>query len=392
MVERPDQVVWHRLTHCPHCGRSLAETPARDYERRQVFDLPPMQIEVLEHRAEIKDCGRCRRTGQSAFPAGLPPGAPSGARLKAILVYLMNYQRLPYERTSELLADLCGQPVAPATRYRTRPACADGLSQVEAQLAPGVRQAQVAHFDETGCSLEGHREWLPVASTAQLTHSAVHPKRGPAATDAIGILPEFAGTAVPDGWSADWRYACGHALCNAHHLRELTFLAEQEGQRWAARMKGLLQRIYRAVSARREQGATALTPAQVRAYTSQYQRMLEAGLRENPPPQPPAAPRRGRVKQSKARNLLARLTRYRAQVLAFMTDFRVPFDNNQAERDIRMMKVQQKISGCFRSRAGAQYFCRIRGYISTVRKHGLNVLSALEQVFTGNPFMPSAVG
>ena len=239
----------------------------------------------------------------------------------------------------------------------------------------------------TGLSVAGQRHWLHVASTPHLTHYATHPKRGTAATDEIGILPLFHGIAVHDAWAPYWQAEGEHALCNAHHLRELTALVEQGDQAWAQEMIALLCDIKRRVETAQAAGAEGLDAVTHEAFVTRYQALLTAGLTHNPAVA--AIPgQRGRSKQSKARNLLLRLQQREAEVLRFMTDFRVPFDNNLAERDLRMMKVQQKISGCFRAVAGADTFCRIRSYVSTVRKHRINVLTALAQVFTGTPFLP----
>jgi transposase len=237
--------------------------------------------------------------------------------------------------------------------------------------------------------VEGHRYWFHVASTTHLTHYAFHQKRGRAATDEIGILPHLAGTAIHDSFSSYFGYECWHALCNAHHLHELTFVTEQLGQKWAGEFKTLLLDLKAEVERAKAQKHTALSPPQLAEYEGRYQTLLEAGLAANPPP-PGSWPRgkRGRPRQRKAKNLLDRLDKRRQQVLLFAYRFDVPFDNNQAERDIRMVKVQQKISGCFRSQAGATYFCRIRGYLSTLRKQGENLLAALLETFRGQPPLP----
>lgn len=386
MVETPDRIVIHRPTQCQYCGASLKSEQMSESERRQVFDLPPMKLEVVEHQAESKRCTSCQQTTKGQFPETVSQPVQYGERIKALGVYLMNYQLLPYERTSEVLGDLFGCSMSAGTLYGAAQACAEGLAEIEEQIKQGVRQADVAHFDETGLDIEGKRQWLHVSSTQTLTHYGSHPKRGKEATESIGILPEFDGTAVHDGWSSYRQYACAHALCNAHHLRELTFIQEQDGQVWAGEMKRLLVEIKQRV----EQAAEMqrLDEPTVQEFEQRYQQILDEGLEANPKPVPTAGPeKRGRRKQSKARNLLDRLGTYREQVLAFMYDFRVPFDNNLAERDLRMMKVQQKISGCFRCAEGATSFCRIRSYISTLRKQGKHVLSALESVFTGEPLV-----
>ena len=230
---------------------------------------------------------------------------------------------------------------------------------------------------------------MHVSSTEQLTHYAVHTKRGKAALDAIGILKGFAGVSVHDGWKSYWQYGCEHALCNVHHLRELTFLAEEHQQDWAGRMKTLLLDCKAAVEQVRAEGRSTLHPLEVADWKAQYAAVLTEGYRTNPPDPPPEAARRGRRKQSAARNLLDRLSMHQEAVLLFLDNFSVPFDNSLAERDIRMVKVQQKVSGCFRSQTGAVAFCRIRGYLSTLRKQGMAVLTALEQALVGHPVSPA---
>jgi transposase len=255
-------------------------------------------------------------------------------------------------------------------------------------IKQGVAQAAVGHFDETGRYVAGKRQGLHVASTAQLTHYAPHVKRGTEATTEIGILPVFGGTVVHDGLRSYLSYDCRHSLCNAHHLRALTFIHEQMGQAWAGEMKRLLVEIKAAVAEAQQHGAAALAASQSEDFERRYQASLEQGfVLEQAAPRLPTG-RRGRKKQSKAKNLLDRLDQYRRETLAFMSDFALPFDNNLAERDLRMMKVQQKISGGFRTTAGATAFCRIRGYISTLKKQGQHVLAALKSVFAGNPLVP----
>jgi transposase len=302
----------------------------------------------------------------------------------------MEYQLLPYERTSEVLRDLFGRR-APGvgTLHLALKSCFEGLQETHKAIKEGlIREAEVANFDETGLRVGQKGMWVHVASTATLTHYAVHEKRGRQASEEIGILPSFRGVAVHDGLSSYWHYEqCAHALCNAHHLRELSFVEEEHKQQWAGRMKRLLMEVKKAVGEEVASGGTRLEPQRVKEFERRYQQLVEAGLKANPPPA--RTGKRGRPKQSKGKNLVDRLQKHREAVLRFMYDFRVPFDNNQAERDIRMLKVRQKISGGFRTRRGAQIFCRIRGYISTVRKQGENVLGALENVFIGEPFVPS---
>jgi transposase len=260
---------------------------------------------------------------------------------------------------------------------------------VEAAIKDALVQAPVMHSDETGVRRAGALAWAHVASTDRLTHYAIHAKRGSQATNAIGILPSYRGVSVHDGWATYRAYTqCRHALCNIHHLRELTFLEEEYKQSWAKDLKQVLREMNAAVEQARAQGQSHLSASARDAFVARYDALLASGLAANPPPQRHGPPRRGRVKQSPARNLLHRLWRDKEQVLAFLDDFTIPFDNNQAERDLRMVKVQQKISGCFRTSGGSDAFARIRGYLSTLGKQGVALLAALQTVFAGQPLYP----
>lgn len=394
LVEDPRHVVLHDPQECEGCGQSLSEAEfAPDYERRQVVDIPPLlSLEVTEHRARSKRCGGCGRSTTASFPAEASARVGYGPRIKALCVYLMNYQLLPYERTSELLEDLFGEP-APGvgTLHSTLKSCFEGLQDTEEAIKAGLTEAPLGHFDETGLRVGGKGMWVHVASNTKLTHYGVHQKRGSLATEEIGILPSFRGVAIHDGWSAYQRYKrCEHALCNAHHLRELTFVEEEHEQEWAGEMKALLMEIEETVREEVASGGRRVASETKREFERRYQEVLKAGLKANPPAE--RTGKRGRAKQTKGKNLVDRLDKHRLWVLRFMHDFGVPFDNNQAERDLRMIKVRQKISGGFRTEEGAGAFLRIRGYISTVRKQGENVLAALEHVFMGKPFSPTLQG
>ena len=389
MVDAPNHTIIHRVSVCKKCDGSLKEVQAASYERRQVFDLPPIKVEVTEHQAETKHCPYCGCLNKATFPEEVQQPVQYGSYLKSIGIYLSQYQLLPYERTSELFADVFGHQLSKATLVNANHAAYEILESVEEKIKQQVIASPVVHFDETGLYINGKREWLHVASTEKLTCYAAHPKRGHEATDEIGILPEFQGTAVHDFWRSYFRYVCHHALCNAHHLRELTFILEQNGQKWAKEMIDLLHEIKEEVE-KRKTIANQLELEQIRNFEEKYDQIIQDGLSENPSSISQDQPRkRGRKKQSKAKNLLDRLKKYRQETLAFMYNFNIPFDNNQAERDIRMMKVQQKISGTFRSSQGAKVFCRIRGYISTTRKNFLSVIDAIRSALEGNPFIPT---
>src|SRR5579859_2127388 len=387
LVEEADAVEVHAPARCAGCGRSLESVPARQTERRQVVDIPPIKAWIIEHQAQTKCCPGCGVETSGAFPPEVAAPVQYGPGVATLAVYLTQEQLLPLGRTSAVLAEVFGCPVAEATVERAVAACYAQLAATEAAIKQSVTAAEVAHFDETGVNLSGTTAWLHVASTAHLTFYAVHKKRGQEALDAIGVFPAFRGRAMHDGLTSYWQYSqCAHALCNAHHLRELTFVEEQLGQSWAKDLKGVLGEIKQAVDTARRQGGASL-PAEVQhEFGRRYDALLEEGAQANPPPAPTG--HRGRPKRGKAGNLVARLRDHKEATLAFMADFAVPFDNNQAERDIRMTKVREKISGCFRTPTGAARFCRIRGYLSTLHKQGLPILASLSQAIIGNPPLP----
>lgn len=388
----PQYTTVHRVKTCQYCQADLTDVPASACEKRQVFDLPVVKLEVTEHQAEMKCCPTCGRVNRAEFPAGVTQPTQYGPRVRAQMVYFTTYHFIPLERTREIMGELYQQPIAEDT-------IANAASDVAAQVAPVNEQLSgylvetetPVHFDETGVRVEGKLAWLHSASTAQVTLCLIHPKRGSEAMDAMGILPARTGWSVHDAWAPYFTYPqAKHALCNAHHLRELVFVVERYHQDWAADLITLLGDIKGAVDAAKAQGLSNLMVDQVTDFECRYAAILEAGLDANPLA-PPVEGRRGRAKQSPPRNLLDRLATHRSEVLAFLHDFAVPFDNNQAERDIRMTKIQQKVSGGFRTRQGASVFGQVRGYLSTARKNGQRVLDVLYQAFARTPYSPSFV-
>jgi transposase len=387
-VETPDAVAVDRPVACRGCGEGLDQASVVRCERRQVLDLPPVRVQVTEYQAETRRCAGCGVETSGQFPVGVDAPVQYGPGVATLAVYLNQEQLLPEERTCRVLAEVFGCPISEATLERAVGTCHARLAEVEAAIKQGVTEAEVAHFDETGARLGGKTFWLHVASTATLTFYATHAKRGRAAMDALGVLPAFRGRAVHDGLVSYGQYQdCTHALCNAHHLRELTFVEEQLKQGWAKDLKTLLLEIKQAVDTARASGLVAVPAAATRDFLTRYDAILADGARANPPPAPTG--KRGRPKRGKAGSLVDRLRTHKAETLAFLDDFAVPFDNNQAERDIRMTKVRQKISGGFRTTTGADRFCRIRGYISTLRKQGISIFAALARTFSGNPLMPA---
>jgi transposase len=388
--EKVDVVVEHKVEQCHGCGASIVQEPVQKVWLRQIHDIPPIDLTVYEHRAEVKNCPCCGIENEAQFPLEATNVVQYGPRLKSMMVYLMEGQLLPSARTCEILSDIVGVSVSEGTLFNTRSQCFEQLAPIASTIQSAIIDSPVVHFDETGMRVNGKLWWLHVACTDGLTYYFVHQKRGGEAINEMNILPQFQGKAIHDGWKSYQGYDCEHFLCNAHHLRELIFIGEQYQQAWAIQMLILLGSIKYVVD---EAGLnqTPLATDVLNTFEARYQTILAQGFAANPPPPLPTKHRRtprGRPKQSPARNLLDRLQIQQASVLGFMYDFNIPFDNNQAERDVRMVKLKQKISGTFRSEAGAQMFCRIRGYISTLRKQGFNVMDAFVSLFSGRPQSP----
>lgn len=395
-VADPKQIVVHAVVRCHHCQAVLEGVAVEKYEKRQVFDLPEkMELEVTEHRAEIKNCPQCGAVNEGEFPEGVTQETQYGPRVRAQMVYFNNYQFVPLERTAEIMADLYHQPVSEGSVWAA-------VQEVARQVAPEMEQIkehliqteEAVHFDETGARVKGKLNWLHSMSTALVTFFVIHPKRGSEAMDQIGILPKRTGSCIHDYWKPYLKYTqAKHGLCGAHLLRELTFLVENYQQTWAEAMIQLLTEIQKAVTAAKALGQEAFSPEQLTDFRNRYDQIVAEGLSANPPPErtEESARRRGRVKQTPSKNLLDRLRDHPEKILAYMYDFDVPFDNNQAERDIRMAKLKQKISGCFRSDDGSTAFCQVRSYISTAHKNEQPILGALYSALIGTPYIPAFI-
>ncbi len=384
MVDNPQHIEWRKVEEICECGESLKEQKVKEVARRQVFDVPQMKMEVTEYRAEIKICRHCGRVHKGTFPDEVKTCVQYGERIKSIVIYLRGYQLLPSQRTAELCQELFSCPISEGTMDTI---LRDGANRLEVpveQIKEQIKAARVVNFDETGMSVNGDNHWIHVTSTKDLTHYDIHVKRGTEAINEIGILPGFRGIAVHDAWAPYFQYdQCQHSLCNAHHLRELTFIAEELQQSWAGEMIRCLLKIKQKVEEAQSAFQEHLTTSQIRLFQNRYQMILEKGYAANPLKDLSDGNRtRGRPKRGKARCLVQRLDDHRHQALAFMVDFEIPFDNNLAERDVRMAKVRQKISGTFRSLDMAKAFCRIRSFISTARKRAFNTMDAIEKIFT----------
>jgi transposase len=386
MVSTPDEVHVHELTQCEYCGKSLQHQRPVRLVKRQVFEIPEIAVKVSEHQAEVKQCPRCEQESMAAFPQGVENIVQYGTRVKTFATYLKNYALIPYGRAVELFRDLFGLSISQGTLAKIDRECSRAVSKTTDKIKDRLIHSAVAHFDETGLSIEGNLAWLHSCSTSQYTNYEVHSKRGGQAMEAIGVLPQYHGVAIHDHWKPYNKYDCRHGFCNAHHIRELKFVIEQHHQSWAQKMINLLVGAKQMVEEAKLKGKRRLGAEPREKIQADYREILGEGRKANPPPPLQGSRKRGRPRRGKITNLLDRLCRYERETLRFTEDFRVPFDNNLAERDIRMVKVQQKVSGTFRSWGGATAFCKIRGYISTVRKSGCNVIEALSAALAGQPF------
>ena len=380
----PDITIKHPLPkQCDVCLARLDSTGAQLLKTGQVFDIALPQFEVTEHRTYALQC-QCGKRHESALPKGVCEVAQYGANVRALAVHLLHGQMLPYGRTSELLRDLYGVRASTASLVLwSGQAAALVEAQVDA-IGQQVQSEAVVHADESGLRVNAKLQWLHTAVTTAYTWYGVHAKRGMQALEEHGILKGYFGTLVHDCWAPYWKLDCEHALCAAHLLRELLYVHESTKQVWSQGLMQTLQAANMACHEARQDDQATLSPEQIEAFTNRYRALVQEGQGHNLATAK-APGQRGRAKQSTTYNLLQRLHEREAQVLRFMHDLRVPFTNNLAERAIRMPKVKQKISGCFRTLPGAQNFCLIRSYLDTARKQGVGMLTALQSAFRGQP-------
>jgi transposase len=379
-VTDPDDVVNHYPPACSVCGVGLDPKTSVGHSARQVFDLPPPQpLGVTEHRAHDCQCPACGAKTRAPFPDGVNAPVQYGTRITAFVIYLLHFQLLPENRVAALMADLFGVKVAAATIARMSRTCAERLQVFVETVRNLVAGAPVKHMDETGFRIGGKTQWLHVASTALLTFYRVCAKRGSLLANVVGVV-------VHDHWKPYFTIeGVLHALCNAHHLRELKALVEIEKEEWARKMQRLLRRACHVTNRARERDVP-LRPRLIECFERRYDAILAEGLAFHETQMPlaravinGAGKRRGRAPRRTGHNLLLRLAKRKEDTLRFLRDPTVPFTNNQAERDGRMMKLRQKISGGFRSLQGAMDFALIRSFFSTARKQGWNIIDALSR-------------
>lgn len=383
LVDDPDVVVDHVPHSCGRCGSDLDRAAVIAVSRHQVRDVPPVSVTVTEHRIQSRRC-RCGCVTSADRPTGVPRApAGYGPNLRAWVVYLLVFQHVPVARVAEMIADLAG--VRPSTGWicGVLGTVAAGLADVETVIRTLLTAAHILHVDETGIKVTGARWWLHVAATDTLTTYQVDSSRGRAAINTLDVLPGFTGTAVHDCWSSYDGYPdATHALCGAHIARELVAAAETHpAQHWPSQAVDALFALNTAAHEARDQRQSRIPPDIADPQLWRWRQAILVGLSEHP--------RRPGRKQSKTRNLLERLRDRETDVLRFAHDLAVPFTNNQAERDLRPAKTQMKISGTHRSAAGAKAWARVRGYVSTARKHGISAYDAILTAVTGNPWTPT---
>jgi len=383
-VENPDVVIIHVPASCDGCGLSLNQVDGVCAEKRQVFDIPRPKIEVTEHQALEKQCPCCGERSRAIFPENVRGPVQYGERVQALTAYFAHQHFIPVDRVCEIFEDVFGIAISPGTCSNVNEKLFRQLESFENGLKTYLLAARILHFDETGMRCEKKLRWVHVVSSQLATLYTIHAKRGQEAMNEAGILPRFQGVGIHDHWFPYFAYQqITHGLCNAHHLRELTFIHEQEKEDWAKRMKDLL--VFAKNEVKRHLGQGELPQGILLQIEETYGRILAEGFEYHAllPSLPKS--KRGKQKQRDGKNLLDRLKEKRSCVLRFMYDFSVDFTNNLAEQDIRMTKLKQKISGCFRILRGGQIFCRIRSYISTARKQSWNIWDALADAIRGCP-------
>lgn len=375
-TESPDIIKKHTLLSCPDCHSSLSTTPVAKVIKRQVFDIPIPKIEVTEHQAEVKYCKCCNKKITASFPTGVLAPAQYGEVIRSWSVYYQYQHFIPEDRLQQLFSDLYGVQLATATLTNYNRLAFDSLASFEESVLSEVKAARVKNLDETGFRVAGKTKWLHVASTKTATYYHVSPKRK-------SLLDGLSGTVIHDHWKSYYNLeGVEHALCNQHHLRELKAITEHDKEAWAQNMTRLL-RI--ALRCRHFYEHRVMPDTRIKRITSIYDKIIHDGLGYHETLMPlPCKGKQGRRPRRTGHNLLLRLFHYKQDVLRFLHDPAVPFTNNDAERDLRMMKCKQKISGGFRSLQGAKQFARIRGFISTIRKQGLSVISSIQSIFSGN--------
>ena len=392
MSAAPNKVEHLEPMKCECCGKSLKKCDSLKIERRQLFDLPKIEMYITEYQAHTKRCPHCHTLNKAEFPVDINSSAQYGNKLKSFVSYLNAYQMLPYERITELIEDLTSHKISTGTIYNFLNTHYDTLEDFEEILKQKLLNEEVLHSDETGINVAKKLHWIHVASSSLFTYYMLHIKRGNIAMDEMGILPSFKGILIHDHWKPYNKYTdITHSYCNAHILRELDGITQNNKVQWSQDMHSLLTKMNIAVHKAKNSDKGCISANQIKKFTKNYEKIIKAAFNLYPLAKSPPKKQKGKLKQPKAKNLLDRLSNYQNETLRFLNDFRVPFTNNQAEKDLRMIKVKEKISGSFVSFKGGEIFCRIRSYISTLKKNKLPVFKGLESALSGDLLLPVGV-
>jgi transposase len=381
-TKTPDCVVLHHPSTCSCCHAPLTNASPVSYLRRQVFEMPEPMVVVTEHRASVVGCPYCGKETAASFPKEIASPVQYGPNLLGFATYLHSVHLLPYARCAQIVNDITGVSFSPASLHGALKRASVRLSGFLAQIQATLGQSRLQHADETGSRVAGKLHWIHVRSTPSLCHLFVHEKRG---KEAVGDLLSYGGFLMSDFYTSYVRLSCRHLFCGAHLLRELTFAGDVLKQGWAGSLKALIETMVFACHDARESGEPRVADAP--ALLASFDALVLEGLRQNPLPEARTT-KQGRVAKGKARCLLERLRDYRDAYLAFLFDLSLPFTNNEAERDLRMFKVKGKVSGCFRTREGAEVFCRLRSYVRTCQKQAMPLLKSLRSLFENQVKMP----
>ena len=370
-ISNPDHIILHDVTQCKCCNTVLPKDG--EVKSRQIFDIPKIEIKITEHRILIKKCTNCGVENKSNFPEELVQEAQYGNQIKSLGVYLQNYQMIPYARCVELLFDLTGHKISAGSLANFQSKIFNQLGSFESEIKLRLLQSSVLHADETGVKLNGDNNWMHVASNNFLSHFGFHRKRGQEAINSFNIIPLYNGTLVHDRFSPYFKYSCKHSLCNAHILRELLYLQENTDLKWVKNISNLLINLNHEKKYGRE-----FTEKNYQNILKRWEELIT----------PTISGYNSIFKKTKEEKLAFALEKHKHLFLKFVREKEVPFDNNQAERDLRMIKVKQKISGCFRVHSYGEYFARVRSFISTLKKNDKNILQNIQLAINNDGFFP----
>lgn len=385
-ISTTETPVRHSPDTCEHCLKSLLSGTVKKTERRQQIEIETIKTHVTEHHADTIECPHCGKLTQAKFPVVVGGPVSYGPQIQALALYLMNAQLIPYKRVTEIFKDCLNLPISQGTLFKMQQRGAAALKPINDEIRAYLVNSAVVNFDESGMRCAGGLSWVHVATTPEVTSYHVSTKRGQVAMAEQNVLPELKGIAVHDHWKSYFDYTCQHSLCNIHHIRELTYLGEDLNEPWAIEMRTLLKAMSHTVNMAKAAGETELPETIINPMVALYTTILQAGTAYHAKLSPlPKKGIRGKPKQRLGKNLIDRLMNKQDETLRFLYDFTVPFTNNLAEQDIRMIKVKQKISGCFRTKNGAEMFCGVRSYLSTARKNSINLLYALQLAYSQPP-------